>query len=99
MKNVIFQMPRKIEVGFSKSRGIAKIIKEMELENVLVVVDYNLKKMGTVDYLFNHLNEENIPFSIFDKIKNEPTISEIDRGRNELKIADNYDGIISYRGW
>jgi len=98
MKDFIFKMPRKIEVGFSKSRDLSKIIKEMKLNKILIVVDYNLKKIGTVDYLFNLLNEENIPFSIFDKIKNEPTISEIDQGSNELKIADNYDGIIAIGG-
>lgn len=98
MKDFIFQMPCKIEIGFSKSKEIGNIIKQEKFKKVLIVVDYNLKKMGTVDYLFNHLNEENIPFSLFDKIKNEPTISEIDQGINELKIADNYDGIIAIGG-
>jgi len=98
MKDFIFQMPRKIEVGFSKSRNLSKIIKEMKLNKVLIVVDYNLKKMGTVDYLFNHLNKENISFSIFDNIKNEPTISEIDQGINELKITENHDAIIAIGG-
>jgi len=36
MKNFIFQMPRKIEVGFSKSREIVNIIKKMEIKS-----DYN----------------------------------------------------------
>jgi len=98
MKDFIFQMPRKIEVGFSKSRNLPKIIKEMKLNKVLIVVDYSLKKRGTVDYLFNHLKKENISFSIFDNIKNEPTISEIDQGINELKITENHDAIIAIGG-
>ena len=98
MKDFIFQMPRKIEVGFSKSRDLSKIIKEMKLNKVLIVIDYNLKKMGIVDYIFNNLKEENIPFTIFDNIKNEPTITEIDQAINDLNIASNYDGIIGIGG-
>ena len=98
MKDFIFQMPRKIVVGFSKSRDLSIIIKEMKLNKVLIVVDYNLIKMGIVDYIFNNLKEENISFTVFDNIKNEPTISEIDQAINELNIISNYDGIIGIGG-
>jgi len=98
MKDFIFQMPRKIEVGFSKSREIAKIIKEMELKRVLIVIDYNLKKMGIANHIFDNLKEANISFTIFDNIKNEPTITEIDQAINDLNVASNYDGIIGIGG-
>ena len=98
MKDFIFQMPRKMEVGFSKSREIAKIIKEMELKSVLIVVDYNLKKMGIVDYIFDNLNEGNISFTIFDDIKNEPTITEIDQAIHDLKVTSNFDGVVGIGG-
>lgn len=98
MKDFIFQMPRKIEVGFSKSREISKIIKEMELKSVLIVVDYNLKKMGIVDHIFDNLNEGNISFTIFDNVKNEPTITEVDQAIDDLNVASNYDGIIGIGG-
>ena len=98
MKDFIFQMPRKIEVGFSKNREIAKIIKKMELKRVLIVIDYNLKKMGIADHIFDNLKEANISFTIFDNIKNEPTITEIDQAINDLNVASNYDGIIGIGG-
>jgi len=98
MKNFIFQIPRKIEVGFSKSRDIAKIIKEIELQRVLVVVDCNFKKIGIVDQMFNNLKKENISFIVFDNIKNEPTIAEIDRAINDLKVASNFDGVVGIGG-
>ena len=98
MNDFIFKMPRKIEVGFSKSRDLSKIIKEMKLNKVLIVIDYNLKKMGIVDYIFNNLKEENISFTVNDNIKNEPTITEIDQAINDLNIASNYDGIIAIGG-
>lgn len=98
MKNFIFQIPRKIEIGFSKSRGIAKIIKKMELNKILIVIDYNLKKMGIVDHIFNNLKEENVSFTIFDNIKNEPTLTEVDQVINDLNVAYNYDGIVGIGG-
>lgn len=98
MKDFIFRMPCKIEVGFSKSRDLSRIIKEMKLNKVLIVVDYNLKKMGAVDYIFNNLKKANISFVVFNDIKNEPTITEIDQAINDLNITSNYDGIIAIGG-
>ena len=98
MKDFIFQMPRKIEVGFSKSRDLSKIIKEMKLNKVLIVVDYNLEKMGIVDYIFNNLKKANISFTVFNNIKNEPTITEIDQAINDLNIVSNFDGVVGIGG-
>lgn len=98
MKDFIFQMPRKIEVGFSKNRDLSKIIKEMKLNKVLIVVDCSLKKMGIVDQIFNHLKKENISFTVFDNIKNEPTIAEIDQAIYNLKVASNFDGVVGIGG-
>ena len=98
MKNFIFQIPRKIEVGFSKSKELANIINKMELKKILIVVDYNLRKMGIVDHIFNNLKRENIPFTIFDNIKKEPTITEVDQIINDLRAAYNYDVIIGIGG-
>ena len=98
MKDFIFQMPCKIEFGFSKSREIVNIIKKKKLTKVLIVIDYNLKKMGIVNYIFNNLKDENLPFTIFDSIKNEPTIAEIDRAINDLKVVSNFDGVVGIGG-
>ena len=98
MKDFIFQMPRKIEVGFSKSRDLSKIIKEMKLNKVLIVVDYNLIKMGIVDYIFNNLKKANISFTVFNNIKNEPTITEIDQAINDLNVVSNFDGVVGIGG-
>jgi len=100
LKDFVFQMPAKIEVGFSKSREISKIIKDkgMELKKILIVVDYNLKKMGIVDPIFDSLKKENISYSIFDNIRNEPTIDEVDQAIKELNVVSNFDGVIGIGG-
>jgi len=98
MKDILFQMPRKIEVGFSKSREIVNIIKKMKLKKILIVIDYNLKKLGIADHILNNFTDENIPFTVFDNIKNEPTIAEIDQAMKDLNISSEYDGIIGIGG-
>lgn len=98
MKDFIFQMPRKIEIGFSKSRDLSKIIKEIKLNKVLIVVDYNLEKMGIVDYIFSNLKKANISFTVFNNIKNEPTIAEIDQAINDLNVVSNFDGVVGIGG-
>jgi len=98
MEDFVFQMSRKIEIGFSKSREIVNIIKKKKLNKVLILIDYNLKKLGIADFIFNNLEEGNISFKVFDNIKNEPTITEIDEAINDLNIISNYDGIIGIGG-
>ncbi len=98
MEGFIFRMPRKIEIGFSKSRDLSKIIKEMKLNKVLIVVDYNLEKMGIVDYIFSNLKKANIFFTVFNNIKNEPTIAEIDQAINDLNVVSNFDGVVGIGG-
>ena len=65
MKDFIFQIPRKIEVGFSKSRGLSKTIKQMKINKVLIVVDYNLKKKGIVDYIFESTLKSQLQDKLF----------------------------------
>ncbi|MBN2285919.1 MAG: iron-containing alcohol dehydrogenase [Tissierellales bacterium] len=98
MKDFIFQIPPKVEVGFSKSRDLAKIIKELELKRVLIVVDYNLKKMGIADPIFDSLKKGNVSFAIFDQIRNEPTIDEIDQAINDINVVSNFDGVVGIGG-
>lgn len=98
MKDFVFQMPDKIEVGFSKSKRIGEIAEEMSFKKVLLVVDYNLRKIGVVEYIYDTLRKRKIDFKVFNNIKNEPTISEIDQAIGELDVATNFDGVIGIGG-
>lgn len=98
MKDIIFRIPHKIEVGFSKSKELVNTIKKKKITKVLIVIDYNLKKLGIVDYILNNFKDENFPFTVFDNIKNEPTITEIDQAINDLNISSNFDGIVGIGG-
>jgi alcohol dehydrogenase class IV len=98
MKNIIFQMPKKVEIGFSKSNEIAFLIKEMGLKRVLIVIDCTIKKIGIADHIFISLRNKKISYEIFDAIKNEPTIFEIDEAINNLKVPLNFDIIVGIGG-
>ena len=98
MKNIIFQMPKKVEIGFYKSNEIATLIKEMGLKRVLIVIDWTIKKIGIADHIFISLKNKKISYKIFDAIRNEPTVFEIDEAINNLKVPLNFDIIVGIGG-
>jgi len=98
MKDFVFQMPDKIEVGFSKSKRVGEIAEEMNFRKILLVVDYNLRKIGVIEHIYDTLRERKINFKVFNNIKNEPTINEIDQAIGELDVATNFDGIVGIGG-
>lgn len=98
MKNVIFQMPKKVVIGFSKSNKTASIIEEMGLKRVLIVIDCTIKKIGIADHIFINLKNKKISYEIFDDIKNEPTTFEINEAINNLKVPSNFDIIVGIGG-
>jgi len=98
MKDFIFRMPGRVEVGYSKSKQMIKIIKEMGIKRLLIVADHNLIKNRIIDDLFNILDNEKINYQVFDDVKQEPTIDEIDQAIQELKVLLNYDGVVGIGG-
>ncbi len=98
MKDFIFRMPRKIEVGFSKSSELASIAREMKLETLLVVVDCGLRELGIVDPILKHVEQEGIALTLFDRITHEPTIAEVDQAIVELNAGVAFDGVIGIGG-
>ena len=98
MKDFLFQMPRKIEVGYAKSRQIASFVREMELEKILLVVDSRLKEQGIVEKIFEGLRGGQISFYLFDNIKHEPTVAEVDEAVMNLQVGEMFDGVIGIGG-
>ena len=45
MKNIIFQMPKKVEIGFYESNGIATLIKEMGLKRLYRIKNLVIRRM------------------------------------------------------
>lgn len=98
MKDFRFQMPRKIEVGYAKSRQIASFAKEMGLRKILLAADYRLKEFGLLEPIFESLRHEHLSFQLFDDIKHEPTIAEVDQAVTDLQVGERFDGVIGVGG-
>lgn len=97
MKNITFQIPKRVELGFSKSKELGQIVQEMNISTLLIVVDYNLMRLGLVDGVLDNLKDIGIEYSIFDDIKGEPTIREIDQALKKMDIGQ-YDGVVGIGG-
>lgn len=98
MQDHLIQMPGNTHIGFSKSKEIGSIIKEMQIKNLLIVVDKNIMKMGLIDHVFDSLKSQNISYTIFDDIENEPTVNEIDKAIKDLNINSKFDGVAGIGG-
>lgn len=98
MKSISFQIPNKIEIGYSRSKELPVYLKNMGLKKVLLVVDNGVRAIGLIDQIMSNLEDYGILIAIFDDIKNEPTVDEIDRVIGELNVGENYDGIIGIGG-
>ncbi|MTI59371.1 MAG: iron-containing alcohol dehydrogenase [Firmicutes bacterium] len=97
MQNITFQIPKRVELGFSRSKELGQIVQEMNSSTLLIVVDYNLMRLGLVDGVLDNLKNIGIEYSIFDDIKGEPTIREIDQAIKKMNIGQ-YDGVVGIGG-
>ncbi len=98
MNEFSFRIPGRVEVGFGKSEAVADFARERGLRRILLVVDHTLHQLGLSDPVKKSLQRENISFTVYDEIKAEPTIGEIDQAIAALNIAANFDGVIGIGG-
>ncbi len=97
MKNFIYNIQTKIEVGFSESRNISKYVAEIGSKKVLLIADHFLIQKGLIDFIIYELKKKSYSLTIFDEIKNEPTISEIDSVIDRFS-KNNFDIVIGIGG-
>ncbi len=59
---------------------LPEIIKGEGIDNVLIVTDQNLRKIGLLDSLLKSLEEAGIRYTIFDDVKPNPTDRNVEEG-------------------
>ena len=74
--------------AFIKNKGINK---------VLVVTDKGLMGLHLLDPLFDELSKQGIEYVVFDEVKPNPTIPNIEECK-DLYIANKCEGIIAFGG-
>lgn len=78
-------------------KKIPEIIQKHKCDNVLIVTDAGIMKLGLTDRLQNALKENNIAFSIYDKTVANPTTVNIDEALAMYK-ENNCNAIIGFGG-
>ena len=76
---------------------IPKLIKDKGLKKVLVVTDKGLMNLKMLDPLFDELKKEEIDFVIYDGVKPNPTIDNIEECKN-IYLFNKCEGIVAFGG-
>ena len=76
---------------------LPKLIKDKGLKKVLVVTDKGLMNLHMLDPLFKELEKEKIEYAIYDDVKPNPTIPNIEACK-ELYLENKCEGIIAFGG-
>ncbi len=83
--------------GENSLRKLSKVVKDQNIESVLVVTDKGLISLGIIDRLLVDLKEEGIKVSVYDKTIPNPTIHNIEEALHMYK-ENNCQGIIAFGG-
>lgn len=91
-----WRKPELLEGEGSLSR-LANLIKEKEIENVLVVTDKGLSSLGLMNPLLESMEAEGVRYKVYDKTVPNPTIDNIEEAL-AMYEANQCEGIVAFGG-
>ncbi|MEM7216331.1 MAG: iron-containing alcohol dehydrogenase [Pseudomonadota bacterium] len=91
------QSPRIIRIGGGVSAELAEVLKQLGLSHPLIVSDKNLKSLGHVGKITATLDQNGVPWCLFDDVVEDPTDTCVDAGLAAL-AKSQYDCIIGFGG-
>ncbi|MBY2476721.1 iron-containing alcohol dehydrogenase [Clostridioides difficile] len=97
MNGFDFFLNTRIDFGIGKLKNLVNHIKNLNSKNVFIVTDSNLVKVGLLDSIFKELEENSIHYMVYDKVKPNPDIENVDNGA-KLCIENESDLIIAIGG-
>lgn len=97
MEHSTFFMPPKSLIGKGAIKSIGEEIKSREFKKALIVTDKNLIEVGLLKNLTDILKREEIDYAIYDGVKENPTIKNIEDAEKVFK-ENNCDFLISFGG-
>lgn len=70
----------KLIVGQGSLKKLPEVVKNNGVDNILIVTDDTLVKLGLLDGLFIGCKESGVKFTLFDKVVPNPTVDNIEEG-------------------
>jgi hydroxyacid-oxoacid transhydrogenase len=86
-----------IRFGPGTTREVGMDLSELGLKRVMVVTDPNLTGMLPVETVLESLSRENVSYSLFDRVRIEPTDSSL-KEAIEFAKSDSFDGFVAVGG-
>ncbi|MFZ7945859.1 MULTISPECIES: iron-containing alcohol dehydrogenase [Bacillaceae] len=83
--------------GENSLKELPKLIKQKNVECVLIVTDQGIMSVGLMDNFLNNLRMEGIDYYIYDKTVPNPTIENIEEAY-QMYTANNCKGIVAFGG-
>ena len=97
-REIGFQMATSnIRFGPGVTREVGMDLRDMKLGRVLVVIDPGLKELPPVTVALQAMEDEGIAFSVFDRVRVEPTDRSIQQAIAAAQ-GDRYDGFVAIGG-
>lgn len=81
----------------NRVEDIPNILKNENINNILLITDKSIKELGITDFLENQLKENNINCIIFDDVVSNPTIENVEQARL-VYLENNCQGLIGFGG-
>ena len=86
-----------IRFGFGVTKEVGMDCKDMKLDKVMVVIDPALKSSSSVIVALQALEDEKVSFSLFDRVRIEPTDQSIQEAVS-VAVEDEVDGFLAIGG-
>ena len=86
-----------IRFGPGTTREVGMDLSELGLKRVMVVTDPNLSGMPPVETVLESLSLENVSYSVFDRVRIEPTDSSLKEAIEYAK-SDQFEGFVAVGG-
>ena len=80
-----------------KVEDISQVLKEKNINKVMLVTDKSIKKLGITNNLEKNLKENNIELTIFDEVVQNPTVENVEKARL-IYLENDCNALIGFGG-
>ncbi|KUO76598.1 MAG: alcohol dehydrogenase [Clostridia bacterium BRH_c25] len=97
LANILKFREPELLTGAGSLRELPRLIRSRGIDNVLIVTDKVLMKLGILDGLLEAMEENGIAYVIYDEVQPNPTVGNIEAAC-KLYLGGNCRGIVAFGG-